>query len=152
MKHEHFYLLKWREATLVDECVARHKQNSQWNKNVPHLCRNEMEINCDGVVIQSPVTFHFQRNILRTYGTNVRENSVGGHINFLCARFKAYSIYLPLFIMSYSYPPLHLVLQGRVPLQTLTNWTLVHTNSLDALNPLSYWKIVHDRGRICSAN
>lgn len=68
-----------------------------------------MEINCDGVVIQSPVTFHFQRNVLRTHGTNVRENSKG--------RLCAHSICVPSFIIRCIAP------NSNQP-------SLVHTHSL----------------------
>lgn len=84
VEHGTFLLVKMTCGAVCWGCLRWHIQNLKWNKNIPHSYVEEMEINCDGVVVQSPVTFHFQYNVLRTYETNVKENSLEKH-NFLYA-------------------------------------------------------------------
>lgn len=77
VEYEIFLLVKMTCGAVYWRCLRWHIQRLKWNKNIPGLCGKEIEINRDGAVIQSPVTFHFQHNVLRTYGANVRENFWG---------------------------------------------------------------------------
>lgn len=140
----HFYWLEWRVhswfANIRVDIYKIHNEIRMFHI----LCREEMEINCDDVVIQSSVTFHFQRNVLRTHGTNVRENSLGRHINLVYTRFMAHSIYLLLFIITY--PP-------HVSFEILTNETwCIRIATPNSVEPIPYWKIPHEHERTCSVS